>query len=86
VREARIELWQANTHGHYIHPSDPNTGASLDSNFQGHATKVTDVEGRSRFRTIKPGPYPSGYNPGRTRPLHIHFDVARRDDRLVTQN
>ena len=85
VRGARIELWQANMHGRYIHPSDPNTGAPLDPNFQGYATQVTDAEGRYRFRTIKPGPYPSMYNPGRTRPPHIHFDVAGRDDRLVTQ-
>jgi protocatechuate 3,4-dioxygenase, beta subunit len=84
VRGARIELWQANSNGRYNHPSDPRE-APLDLNFQGYATQVTDAEGRYRFRTIKPGPYPSMYNPGSTRAPHIHFDVVGRDDRLVTQ-
>jgi protocatechuate 3,4-dioxygenase, beta subunit len=85
VRGARIELWQADTNGRYAHPSDPNTKATLDPNFQGYATQLTDAEGRYRFKTIKPGAYPSMYNPGRTRPPHIHFDVTGRKDRLVTQ-
>ena len=81
VKGARIEIWQANAHGRYSHPSDNNT-APLDPNFQGYATLVTDAEGRYRFKTIKPSPYPAGNG---VRPAHIHFDVAGKKNRLVTQ-
>jgi protocatechuate 3,4-dioxygenase, beta subunit len=82
VRGARIEIWQANTHGRYTHPGDGNTAAPLDPNFEGYASLVTDDQGRYRFKTIKPGAYPAGRD---YRPPHIHFDVAGRHDRLVTQ-
>ena len=36
VAGARIEIWQANTHGRYTHPSDRNV-APLDPNFEGYA-------------------------------------------------
>ena len=83
VRGARVELWQANTHGRYSHPSDTNP-APLDPNFEGFAVQVSDAEGRYRFKTIKPGAYPTGLG-GWTRPPHIHFEVTGRVDRLVTQ-
>src|SRR5438067_13908228 len=51
VRNARVELWQANTHGRYNHPSDTNP-APLDPNFNGFAVQTTDTEGRYRFKTI----------------------------------
>jgi protocatechuate 3,4-dioxygenase beta subunit len=82
VAGARIEIWQANAHGRYTHPSDKNP-APLDPNFEGYAVLQTDVEGRYRFKTIKPGAYPD--DGGRTRPPHIHFDVAGRINRTVTQ-
>jgi protocatechuate 3,4-dioxygenase beta subunit len=81
VTGARIEIWQANTHGRYAHPSDHNP-APLDPNFQGYASLLTDAEGRYRFKTIKPAPYPAG---GRMRPAHIHFDISGRRNRLITQ-
>ena len=82
VAGARIEIWQANTHGRYAHPSDPNT-APLDPNFQGFAVLTTDSEGRYRFKTIKPGAYP--ISPTEQRPPHIHFDVEGKANRLVSQ-
>lgn len=82
VRNAKIEIWQANTHGRYTHPSDHNT-APLDPNFEGSALLTTDNDGRYRFKTIKPAAYPAG--PNRMRPAHIHFQVSGRQDRLVTQ-
>jgi len=82
VRDATVEVWQANAHGRYTHPSDPNT-APLDPNFDGAATLKTDAEGRYRFKTIKPVAYPAG--PNMMRPAHIHFQVTGRQDRLVTQ-
>lgn len=82
VRNAKVEVWQANTYGRYSHPSDTNP-APLDPNFEGAAVLTTDSEGRYRFKTIKPAAYPAG--PNLTRPAHIHFQVTGRQDRLVTQ-
>jgi protocatechuate 3,4-dioxygenase beta subunit len=82
VRGARIEIWQANTHGRYAHTMDPNS-APLDPNFQGYAKQTTDREGRYRFKTIKPGSYP--VDATYTRPPHIHFEVAGKKSLLVTQ-
>jgi protocatechuate 3,4-dioxygenase, beta subunit len=81
VRRAKIETWQANTHGRYTHPNDTNP-APLDANFEGFGVMTTDAEGRYRFKTIRPGPYPAGQ--GVIRPPHIHFIVSGRD-KLVTQ-
>jgi protocatechuate 3,4-dioxygenase, beta subunit len=82
VRNAKVEIWQANAYGRYTHPSDTNP-APLDPNFEGSAILITDVEGRYRFKTIKPAAYPAG--PNFMRPAHIHFQVSGRQDRLVTQ-
>src|SRR6266851_2508938 len=82
VRNAKVEVWQANAHGRYTHPSDPNP-APLDPNFEGSAVLTTDAEGRYRFKTIKPSAYPAG--PNRMRPAHIHFQVSGRQDKIVTQ-
>ena len=83
VQGARVEIWQANTHGRYTHPSDTNP-APLDPNFEGFAVLTTDAEGRYRMKTIKPGAYPAGPD-SRMRPPHIHFDVTGKSNRLVTQ-
>jgi protocatechuate 3,4-dioxygenase beta subunit len=82
VRNATIEIWQANSHGRYTHPSDHNP-APLDPNFEGSTILTTDHDGQYRFKTIKPAAYPAG--PDRMRPAHIHFQVSGRQDRLVTQ-
>jgi len=82
VKGARVELWQANTHGRYVHPSDTNP-APLDPNFEGFAIQDTDAEGRFRFKTIKPGAYPA--NPTWMRPPHLHFEVTGKINRLITQ-
>jgi protocatechuate 3,4-dioxygenase beta subunit len=82
VSNAKVEVWQANAHGRYTHPSDPNP-APLDPNFEGAAVLTTDSEGRYRFKTIKPAAYPAG--PNRMRPAHIHFQVSGRQDKIVTQ-
>lgn len=85
VKGAKVEIWQANTHGRYAHPSDINP-APLDPNFQGYGVQITDSEGRYRFKTIKPGAYPiNPANANNIRPPHIHFDVLGAKDRLVTQ-
>jgi len=79
----KLEIWQANMHGRYSHVNDPNT-APLDPNFQGYGVQVSDAKGRYRFKTIKPGAYPTGIE-GWDRPPHIHFYVSGRNELLVTQ-
>ena len=75
IESAIIDLWQANTHGRYRHPLDPNT-APLDPNFQGWAIVESGLDGGFKFKTVIPGAYPS--NEDWTRPPHIHFKVAKR--------
>src|SRR5437016_9083817 len=82
VKGARVELWQANTHGRYTHPSDTNP-APLDPNFEGFAVQNTDAEGRYRFKTIKPGAYPA--TPNWMRPPHLHFEVTGKINRMISQ-
>src|SRR5262245_15416172 len=82
VRDATIEIWQANAYGRYTHQSD-TSAAPLDPNFEGLARLTSDSQGRYRFKTIKPAAYPAG--PNLIRPAHIHFQVSGRQDRLVTQ-
>ena len=83
VSGAKVEIWQANSHGKYSHPSDANS-APDDKNFQGFGVQTTDAEGRYRFKTIKPGAYPGGPISGMRTP-HIHFDVMGKYDRVITQ-
>ncbi len=79
VAGARVEIWQCDANGRYRHPGDSGRGVSRDSGFQGRGRVFTDAEGRYRFRTIRPVPYP-----GRT--PHIHFRVAPASGReLITQ-
>jgi protocatechuate 3,4-dioxygenase, beta subunit len=82
VRNAKVEIWQANAQGRYTHPSDTNS-APLDPNFDGTAILTADEEGRYRFNTIKPAAYRVG--PNLMRPAHIHFQVSGKQDRLATQ-
>jgi protocatechuate 3,4-dioxygenase beta subunit len=82
VNGARVELWQANAAGRYAHSAD-SSSAPLDPNFQGFAKLVTARDGSYRYTTIKPGAYPHGDSS--PRPPHVHLDVVRGMDRLVTQ-
>ncbi len=86
VRKALIEVWQANKWGKYDHPDDV-TDAPLDPNFKGWGRMLTDTEGRYRFRSIKPGPYPNPGYDNWMRPPHIHFSIfaAGVMQRLITQ-
>ena len=72
---AKLEVWQCDALGQYHH-----VGASQsegDPDFQGYGVVETDAEGRYRFKTIKPVPYP-----GRT--PHIHFNVVENGKRRLT--
>jgi protocatechuate 3,4-dioxygenase beta subunit len=86
VRDALVEVWQANAAGRYIHKKDQHP-APLDPNFTGAGRVVTDEEGRYRFVSVKPGPYPWKNHHNAWRPAHIHFSLFGPSfvTRLVTQ-
>src|SRR6266487_3669396 len=67
VRNALIEIWQADGDGSYIHSHGTNreTG-KRDANFQGYGRFLTASSGEFYFRTIKPVAYP-----GRTPHIHV---------------
>jgi protocatechuate 3,4-dioxygenase beta subunit len=78
LRDVRVEIWQCDANGRYRHPRDRG-GRAVDENFQGFGHSTTDAEGRYRFRTIHPVPYP-----GRT--PHIHMAMfAPGTEPFVTQ-
>ena len=88
VKHALVEVWQANAAGGYIDALD-QCGLALDPNFKGAGRCLTDDQGRYRFVTIRPGPYPAPYGPGVVgwRASHIHFSLFGPSfhSRLVTQ-
>lgn len=86
VRNSLVEVWQANAAGRYAHAGDQHP-APLDPNFSGAGRCLTDVEGRYRFITVKPGAYPWGNHDNAWRPAHIHFSLFGRafTSRLITQ-
>jgi protocatechuate 3,4-dioxygenase, beta subunit len=86
VPDTLVEIWQANSAGRYAHAVDDHP-APLDPNFAGGGRCVTDSDGRYRFITIKPGPYPWRNHPNAWRPAHIHFSLFGRafTQRLITQ-
>ena len=74
----RIEIWQCDLNGKYLHTSD-NQSTVYDQGFQGFGHDITDANGAYQFRTIKPAEYP-----GRT--PHIHVKVLNgRQELLTTQ-
>lgn len=72
----RIEIWQCDLNGKYLHSGDRQSVA-YDQGFQGFGHDLTDANGAYHFRTIKPTQYP-----GRT--PHIHVKVLRGDRELLT--
>lgn len=74
----RIEIWQCDLDGNYMHPKDARS-ADFDPAFQGFGHDITDQNGAYVFRTIKPEVYP-----GRTPHIHVKiFDGTR--ELLTTQ-
>lgn len=79
IKNATIEIWQCDAKQVYLHTADSGPKKEQqDSNFQGFGRFETATDGRYRFRTIKPVPYP-----GRPSP-HIHFKVKQGGRDLLT--
>ena len=77
VAGARVEIWQCDANGVYLHDGDRRRGG-YDDAFQGFGHVVTGDDGAYAFRTIRPVPYP-----GRT--PHIHVKVFAEGRELTTQ-
>lgn len=70
----RIEIWQCDVNGKYMHPRDRNR-APQDMAFQGFGHDISGANGDYSFRTIKPVSYP-----GRTPHIHVKiFNEAGRE-------
>jgi len=76
VRNATVEIWQADQNGIYIH-SKSGTDEERDGNFQGYGRFLTGVKGEYYFRTIRPIAY-------RRRTPHIHVIVKAKGKRMLT--
>ncbi|MFP6765089.1 MAG: protocatechuate 3,4-dioxygenase, partial [Planctomycetaceae bacterium] len=76
VRNATVEIWQADANGIYIH-SGSGTDEERDGNFQGYGRFLTGGKGEYYFRTIKPIAY-------RRRTPHVHMIVKAKGKRMLT--
>jgi protocatechuate 3,4-dioxygenase alpha subunit len=74
LRDALVEIWQADAQGFYNSPSE--TRGKADPNFSGWGRQATDMQtGECRFLTIKPGRVP--YRNGLMAPHITLWIVAR---------
>ena len=86
VRNALVEIWQANACGRYAHKVDQHD-APLDPNFTGAGRCLTDENGEYSFTSVRPGAYPWRNHENAWRPSHIHFSLFGVNfiSRLITQ-
>lgn len=73
----RIEIWQCDPLGRYHHSRD-SAPDERDPGFLGFGWQTTDQQGRYRFTTLVPPPYP-----GRT--PHIHLAIISNTTGAVTR-
>ncbi len=77
VRDALLEIWQANAAGRYNHPLD-RQDKKLDQSFRGWGRTGADFRtGLYTFETIKPGAVAGRTGKGTMAP-HINFWIAAR--------
>jgi protocatechuate 3,4-dioxygenase alpha subunit len=75
IKDALLEIWQADAAGLYNSPSE--TRGSADLHFTGWGRCPTGMDdGKYSFETIKPGPVP--YPDGRMQAPHITFWIVAR--------
>ena len=80
VRNAFVEIWQADNTGSYINTSGRQETGN-DKNFQGYGRFLSDVRGQYYFRTIKPVDYTLIEI---FRAPHIHVAISRNGRRIFT--
>jgi protocatechuate 3,4-dioxygenase alpha subunit len=75
IKDALIEIWQADADGLYNSPAEPRGKA--DINFQGWGRCPTDMDsGEFRFDSIKPGRVP--FTDGRLQAPHVSVWIVAR--------
>jgi len=75
LRDAMLEIWQADGEGLYNSPSELR--GTADPNFAGWGRQPTDMEtGTFRFETVKPGRVPLA--DGRLQAPHVNFWIVAR--------
>lgn len=75
VRNAVVEIWQADNTGAYIHSAGRRE--QMDKNFQGFGRFLTGSTGEYYFRCIKPSKYLG-------RAPHIHYAILKNGERMLT--
>ncbi len=75
IRNAVVEIWQADSTGSYIHTRGRRE--KMDKNFQGFGRFMTGSTGEYYFRCIKPTKYVG-------RPPHIHYAIYQNGKRVLT--
>lgn len=74
IKDVLLEIWQANTAGHYAHPEG---GGPVEDGFRGWGRVITDFEtGEWGFDTVKPGKT-RGHNVGTQAP-HLNLWIVAR--------
>ncbi|MEP7112859.1 MAG: protocatechuate 3,4-dioxygenase subunit alpha [Ilumatobacteraceae bacterium] len=77
IEDALVELWQANSAGHYHHPADDRTDLPMDAAFSGFGRCASDFQtGAYSFLTIKPGPV--SHPDGGLQAPHISLTIQAR--------
>lgn len=75
LRDALIEIWQADAAG--LYPSPAERRGAADPNFQGWGRQATDMDtGLCTFQTIKPGRVP--FKDGRLMAPHVNVWIVAR--------
>lgn len=74
VKDAIVEIWQANAAGCYSVNEDCGVVPGSPDQFRLRGRIKTDEKGRYAFSTIKPAAYQVGA--GRFRPSHIHYKIT----------
>jgi protocatechuate 3,4-dioxygenase alpha subunit len=75
LKDALVEIWQADAAGFYNSPSEQR--GSADPNFFGWGRQATDMTtGECMFETVKPGRVP--FRDGRPQAPHITFWIVAR--------
>ena len=78
VRDALLEIWQANAGGRYNHPLDRQEDKPLDPSFRGWGRTGSDFRtGIYSFETIKPGAVVGRKGKGTMAP-HVNFWIVAR--------
>ncbi len=72
----RIEIWQCDVNGKYLHSADRRS-VTYDNGFQGFGHDITDKNGNYSFKTIKPTIYPG-------RAPHIHVKILNGVREVLT--